>query len=392
MLNHQLTQSFIDGRAEHYARIARSYGAQSLAYVPRLYGFLDKRRDFVRTLAEQWLNTPPGVQVSVRRADDGPLVVDGFEEASPYSGTYTPGREITVRLADGASQPWYVNGRQVATGSELRMMADNPLAITVGGRREDASPAPPEPRAAPAPVAQPLVWREIQGRAFEAGCVTDPDRRCRSGELPRERVRLDRRFRMTATEITVGQFRAHAQRDGTAAPRQPWWSTDAHPVVNVTWSEAAAFCAAEGGRLPTELEWEFAARGGTDGNIFPWGDSFDPAHANGIGVPGPDDAPFTAPVGSHTPNAFGLHDIIGNVWEWTSSWYRQGEGWTTAPAAEPAPGSAQDRKTVRGGSWDSSHENMRTSRRVGLSPRDRHNMYVGFRCVQDLQRADSSID
>lgn len=392
MLNHQLPKAFITERARHYSHIARDYGARSLDYVPRLYSFLEKRPAFVRTIAEQWLNTAPGVTVTVRSADGTPLVVDGFEEASPYAGIYTPGRVVTVRRGDGNSQPWFVNGRQTTTGTEMQIAVDRSLAITAGGSAATAAPAPPEPPAPPAPDAAPLVWREIQARPFQAGCIGETDRRCRSEEFPRERVALGRPYRMTATEVTAGQFRAYAQRAGIQAPRQPSWSTDAHPVVNITWGEASAFCKAEGARLPTEPEWEFAARGGHPGTIFPWGDSFDPRYANGIGVPAPDNAPFAAPVGSHEPNGYGLYDVIGNVWEWTSSWYREGDGWTSPRAVEPAAGSAEYLKTVRGGSWDSAHENLRVSRRIGLPPADRHNMYVGFRCVQDLPDSRGSVD
>jgi formylglycine-generating enzyme required for sulfatase activity len=383
MLNHQLTQAFIDARAAHYSGIAKSYGVRSLAYVPRMHAFLEKRRAFVRGIAEQWLNTAPGVEVSVRSADGGLLVVDGFDAASPYVGTYTPGREVSIRIADGTTAPWYVNGRQVTTASEIRVTADSPLAITAGGRADEADRPDLEPPAPALPAPAPLAWRQIQGRSFEAGCVTDRDRRCQSGEIPRERVQLERRYQMTATEVTVAQFRAYAARAGMQTPRQPGWSSDAHPIVNVSWSEAAALCRAHEARLPTEVEWEFAARGGNADRIFPWGDRFDPAYANGIGVAGTDKAVFAAAAGSHPPNGYGLHDMIGNVWEWTADWYREGGGWTVAPAAEPASGSAQHLKTVRGGSWDSAHENLRVSRRLGLSPEGRHNLYVGFRCAQE---------
>lgn len=385
MLNHQLTQPFIDERANHYAHIATEYGARSLEYIPSLLHFLSKRRAFVRGISEQWLNRGPAFDLIVRAAGEGSLIIDGFEEASPYTGKYFPGREVTIRTAVGASLPWYVNGRQVATGTELRVTVDRPLAVTVGGQAEHASAPPPAPTPPPPPVATPLVWREIAGRTFDAGCV-DRDRGCTPGELPRERIPLDGRYRLTATEITVGQFRAYAARAGLKTPRQPVWGGDLHPVVNVTWEEAAAFCSAHDGRLPTEGEWEFAARAGTE-TIYPWGNTFDPAYANGIGVPGPDQFTFTAPVGTHEPNAFGLHDMIGNLWEWTADWYREGEGWTTAPPAPPAPGSAGELRTVRGGSWDSAHENLRVSRRLGLSPRARHNLYVGFRCAQQAPAA-----
>jgi formylglycine-generating enzyme required for sulfatase activity len=385
MLNHQLTPGFVGERAAHYEGIAAAYGVPSLAYVPRLRAFLDRRPAFVRLIAEQWLNTPPSVDVSVRRADGGALVVDGFGAPSAYRGAYFPGRQLVVALPDGGASVWYVNGERAAEAGELRVTVDRPLAITAGGTPEAADRPPPAAAAAPVrdPPAQPLRWRPVQGDGFTAGCVSERDSRCHPGELPRERVRLTHVYQLTATEVTVAQFRAHARQAGTALPRQPRWSTDLHPVVNVTWNEARAFCEAAGGRLPTETEWEFAARAGRFASIFPWGDAFSPDRANGAGLGGADRWEFSAPAGSYPPNAHGLVDMTGNVWEWTSSWYREGQGWTDPPAAAPAPRSSADLRAVRGGSWDSSPQNLRISRRVGLSPADRHNLSVGFRCARD---------
>ena len=77
---------------------------------------------------------------------------------------------------------------------------------------------------------------------------------------------------MMAREVTAGDFRAFAAATTQRAPRQPeWYADDTHPVVNVTWDEAQAYCTWAGGRLPTEPEWEHAARGGLDGQLFPWG-------------------------------------------------------------------------------------------------------------------------
>jgi formylglycine-generating enzyme required for sulfatase activity len=74
--------------------------------------------------------------------------------------------------------------------------------------------------------------------------------------------------------------------------------------------------------------------------------------------------------------------MIGNVWEWTSDWYREGAGWTTSPAAPPDPSSPGYLKAVRGGSWDNHRDSLRISTRTGLSPASRQNFYVGFRCAR----------
>jgi formylglycine-generating enzyme required for sulfatase activity len=158
-------------------------------------------------------------------------------------------------------------------------------------------------------------------------------------------------------------------------PRQPMWSADDHPVVNLTWQEAADYCAWVRGRLPTEAEWEFAARAAAN-TRYPWGDAFDPSRANGARTNGRDRWPYTAPVASFPANPFGLHDMIGNVWEWTSDWHQRG-----APAPS-GPESPYFRRAVRGGSWINNPESLRLDRRLGLSPAGRHNFYIGFRCAR----------
>jgi formylglycine-generating enzyme required for sulfatase activity len=383
MLNHQLTRAFTAERAAHYADIAATYGAPSLDYVPELKDFLDKRPAFVRQITAQWLNLPSEpVPVTVRRAGGGPLRIDGFDEPTPYRGSYFHGREVVVRAPEGSDGPWYVNGEDAGKTAELRVRADRPLAVTWGGSPHEADrPAAPAAEPAAERPAPALVWRRIQGREYAAGCVLN-DKRCLPSELPREQVRLSHAYELNASEVTVSQFREYARRSGTVMPQQPHWSGPDRPVVNVTWEESSRFCEAQGARLPTEAEWEFAARSGRFEDVYPWGNGYSPEHANGSGLRGRDQFAFVAPTGSFPANEHGLLDMIGNVWEWTSDWFREGEGWTQAPAEPPPLRSATYLKTVRGGSWDSSAVSLRVSRRVGLSPADRQNLYVGFRCAR----------
>jgi formylglycine-generating enzyme len=132
-----------------------------------------------------------------------------------------------------------------------------------------------------------------------------------------------------------------------------------HPVVHVSWLDAVAFCAWSGTRLPTEAEWERAARGGAEGHHFPWGDEREPGGEHRMNVfqgrfPGHDTAADgwagTCPVGSFPPNDFGLHETTGNVWEWCADWFAP-DYYRHSPGTDPAgPGSGSAR-VLRGGSY-----------------------------------------
>jgi formylglycine-generating enzyme required for sulfatase activity len=206
------------------------------------------------------------------------------------------------------------------------------------------------------------------------GCVPN-DKGCRPDELPRRETRIAEPFDMMDSEVASIDFQAFAAATGRQMPRQPdWYADPTHPVVNVTWDEAQAYCEWEGGRLPTEAEWEYAARGGLEGRVYPWGDKF-LGEGNAFASRGADRWGFTAPVGSFEPNRFGLRNMAGNVWEWTASLYRP-----TRDAAVEDHG--YELRTIKGGSWDSLPARLRSSARIGLSRQGRHNLYVGFRCVR----------
>jgi len=167
-----------------------------------------------------------------------------------------------------------------------------------------------------------------------------------------------------------------------------------HPAVNVSWNDAAAYAKWVGKRLPTEAEWEYAARGGREDNIYPWGDELKPTgklmanfwqgmwpHDNKL----EDGYYYTAPVASFAPNGFGLYDMIGNVWEWTADWY-DARYYKRSPAKDPRGPKRGEMKVARGGSWFCS-ENYCGAYRVGFrgkSPQDSSFNNVGFRCAKDV--------
>jgi formylglycine-generating enzyme len=156
-----------------------------------------------------------------------------------------------------------------------------------------------------------------------------------------------------------------------------------HPVVHVSRHDALAYCAWAGLRLPTEAEWEYAARGGVERALFPWGSELEPGGEHRCNVwqgifperdLGADGWRGTAPVDAYPPNGFGLHNTVGNVWEWTADPLHAGAGGPDEPAA------------MRGGSYlcHASYCNRyRVAARSGATP-DSSNGNVGFRCAGDL--------
>jgi formylglycine-generating enzyme required for sulfatase activity len=290
-----------------------------------------------------------------------------------------------------------------------------------------------------------------------------------AAERPAHRVRVDG-FWMDVTEVTNAQFRAFVEATGytttaerpvdweslkqqlpPGTPRPPddrlvpgslvfsppaglvalddpsaWWrwvagadwrhpegpgssiaGKDDHPVVQVSWEDAVAYARWAGKRLPTEAEWECAARGGLEGRRFAWGDELPPGSRPLANTwqghfpdrdTGEDGFPRTAPVKSFPPNAYGLHDLIGNVWEWCADWYRP-DAYRLRPAGgivvnPTGPESGLDPnhpyqpgRVTRGGSFLCSPNycsNYRPAARRGTAP-DSGMSHLGFRCVLGLR-------
>ncbi len=208
-------------------------------------------------------------------------------------------------------------------------------------------------------------------------------------ETPPHVVYLDDYYSDVA-EVTNAQFARFAagsgyQTDAEKAGDSTTWrsfnSSDRQrfPVIFVSWNDAARYCAWVGKRLPTEAEWEKAARGATK-RIYPWGDSFNDRFANTV------DAGVGQPVAVTLRSArspYGLYDTVGNVWEYVLDWY-DGGYYTDSPRANPRGPSAGPFKVIRGGSFKTPSDRATTTARERLSP-DSRGDDIGFRCAQDVK-------
>ncbi|MBC8229713.1 SUMF1/EgtB/PvdO family nonheme iron enzyme [bacterium] len=203
-------------------------------------------------------------------------------------------------------------------------------------------------------------------------------------EKPQRRVYLDG-YWIYKYEVTVAQYRKFCNEKKRQMPYAPSWGwQDNHPIVNVSWKDAVAYCNWAGVQLPTEAQWEKAARG-TDGRIWPWGNEASNAggryRANYYQSNAEDGYEYTAPVGSFPLNTspYGLMDMAGNVWEWCADWYDENY-YQSGPTRNPQGPSSGTRRVVRGGSWSDYPNVLRAANRGWSYPDDRVNFW-GFRSV-----------
>ncbi len=222
------------------------------------------------------------------------------------------------------------------------------------------------------------VW--IPPGTFMMGC-SPGDTECEDIEKPPHQVSITKGFWLGQTEVTVGAYKRFARAIGKEMPREPVygtrplnprWGDEAMPIVDVTWDDAQAYCGWAGGRLPTEAEWEYAARAGsTEARYGPidevaWYDN--------------NSGEKTHEVGRKRANAFGLYDMLGNVDEWVNDWL---EEYDYSPSRDPSGPTSGELRVLRGGSWGFYSGSVRVSGRVGNYPAARY-YGNGFRCAGEV--------
>ncbi len=333
---------------------------------------------------------------------DGSKVVQ-WEQTASWQTVASPGESTSPRPP--ATQVSF----GVQANSATPRPASRPSPRPTATRRPTPSPLP---TATPVPVNQPLEVKTTPRDGAEIVLVpegeflmgSDPgnDPYFWGAEAPSHVVTVNT-FWIYRTEVTNAMYQACVADHACPLPDQSYavmtktyYGAPAYadyPVIYVTYTDALAYCRWAGGRLPTEAEWEKAARG-TDGILFPWGNRppdarranlCDRACARGEerengftdGYPGP------APVGSFPTGAspYGAFDMAGNVWEWTSDWF-QAAYYQKSPYNNPRGPTSGSRRVIRGGGWNNPAGGVRTVARASMPPAESRDT-IGFRCVID---------
>lgn len=331
-------------------------------------------------LAETWEPGQPVVEDVAAATQPltqygGNVTVGGDSNAPIITGDI---QDSVINLWNYADWPWWLRAVLVA----ILVIVVLTLVFVVRGQRPEGqsaeSTATVSAAACVAGVAPSSAELEtmilIPGTTFVMGDNL--------GERPQHTVTLDT-FQIDRFEVTNQQYQRYLLQTGAQAP-VGWDGTDFpdgqtafQPVVNVTWYDAVAYCAAQDKRLPTEAEWEYACRG-PEGWRFPWGDDIAPANANTV----ENACEQTQSVGSYAPagdSAFGVADLVGNVEEWVGTVFRPypfSADWIVAQD------SAENRST-RGGAWTIGQaQGSCTVRSQG--PTDVLSDVLGFRCASDV--------
>jgi formylglycine-generating enzyme required for sulfatase activity len=269
------------------------------------------------------------------------------------------------------------------------------LPDTLPAQKKPKTPPPPPPAAQePAPEPPQSGIRDKKGNSIEPEVILVPagtfmmgNDGSESNEKPVHEVTMHAYY-IGKYEITNRQYKAFIELTGLKSPTTwedgnfPEQVAD-HPVTGIAWEDAYAYCdwlsdfSKKKYRLPTEAEWERAARGGLAGMKFPWGNDINKLRANY----GKNYSEGTTPAGKIKPNEFGICDMAGNAAEWVADWYSD-EYYGQSPKEDPKGPDSGSKKVVRGGSWRDDPEDIRVSVRKDENPTSASE-YIGFRVVRE---------
>jgi len=247
-----------------------------------------------------------------------------------------------------------------------------------GQPKTTAAPPPEQPKEPAAPPAgskrvnpkDGLTYVWIPPGTFTMGC-SPGDIECLDWEKPAHQVTITKGFWIGRTEVTQAAY----ERVKGSNPSH--FKGASLPVERISWDDAQAYCAAVGMRLPTEAEWEYAARGGNSSSRYGTLDAVAWYDGNS--------GSKTHEVAQKQPNGYGLYDTLGNVWEWTADWY-DASYYGSSPRSDPQGPSSGQYRALRGGSWVDFPRDARVSGRYWFAPVYRYFVIVGLRCAGDVEK------
>lgn len=224
-----------------------------------------------------------------------------------------------------------------------------------------------------------INWILVEGGSFMMGCE-ETDKDCYPDEMPRHKVSVDS-FYISKYEITVKQYKEFCKSTKQKMPQPPSWGwRDDHPIINIGWQDAYNFAKWAGARLPTEAEWEYAARGGNKSKNYEYSGS---NNYDEVGWSYENSGIMTNPVGKKKPNELGIYDMSGNVWEWVNDDYEIFY-YKDSPQNNPKGPKKGIGKGNRGGCYNFDYKLMRVSHRRG-SGQEASGYCTGFRIVKDIR-------